>query len=84
MHRSARPSAPSCGRASTDNYRTFVQKVADSRRTGLSAQIEPIAQGRVWLGDQAKENGLVDELGGIDRAIELIKQRASIGANPRR
>ena len=62
------------------NYRSFVQKVADSRNRPF-AQIEPIAQGRVWLGDQAKENGLVDELGGIDRAIELIKQRASIGAS---
>lgn len=62
------------------NYRSFVQKVADSRNRPFS-QIEPIAQGRVWLGDQAKENGLVDELGGIDRAIELIKQRASIGAS---
>jgi protease-4 len=62
------------------NYQVFVQKVADSRRKPFD-QIEPVAQGRVWLGDQAKENGLVDELGGIDRAIELVKQRASIGFN---
>ena len=33
----------------------------------------------LWLGDQAKERGLVDELGGIDRAIELVKERAKIG-----
>jgi protease-4 len=42
--------------------------------------IEPLAQGRVWLGDQAKANGLVDELGGLDRAIELIKAKAGIAA----
>jgi protease-4 len=61
------------------HYRSFVQKVADSRKRPFD-QIEPVAQGRVWLGDQAKENGLVDELGGIDRAIELVKLKASIGA----
>ncbi len=62
------------------NYHSFVQKVADSRNRSF-AQIDAVAQGRVWLGDQAKENGLVDELGGIDRAIEMVKQRASIGAS---
>jgi protease-4 len=42
--------------------------------------VEPLAQGRVWLGSQAKANGLVDELGGLDRAVELIKQKAKIPA----
>jgi protease-4 len=37
-----------------------------------------IAQGRVWTGAQAKNIGLVDELGGIDRAVTLAKQRAKI------
>jgi protease-4 len=60
-----------------DNYHAFVQKVADSRKRPFD-QIEPVAQGRVWLGDQAKDNGLVDELGGIDRAVQVIKRRASI------
>ena len=36
------------------------------------------AQGRVWTGRQAKEIGLVDELGGLDRAIAIAKQRAKI------
>ena len=63
-----------------DNYRTFVQKVAASRKRTVD-QIEPVAQGRVWLGDQAKDAGLVDELGGIDRAIDMIKQKASIPAS---
>jgi protease-4 len=59
------------------DYRDFVTKVADGRRKNFN-DIEPLAQGRVWLGAQAKQNGLVDELGGLDRAIELVKQRAKI------
>lgn len=60
-------------------YEDFVGKVAAARRKPASV-IEPLAQGRVWLGDQAKANGLVDELGGLDRAIELIKAKAGIAA----
>jgi protease-4 len=59
------------------DYEDFVSKVAAARKKPFAA-IEPIAQGRVWLGDQAKANGLVDELGGIDRAIELVKKKAGI------
>ena len=44
-------------------------------------QVEPLAQGRVWLGTQAKMNGLVDEIGGLDRAVEMIKQRTNIPAS---
>ncbi len=62
------------------DYEDFVAKVAAARRKPVSA-IEPIAQGRVWLGDQAKANGLVDELGGIDRAIEVIKAKSGIPAS---
>jgi protease-4 len=62
------------------NYRTFLEKVAGSRHRPVD-QIEPVAQGRVWLGEQARENGLVDELGGIDKAIELVKRKASIPAS---
>jgi len=61
------------------NYRDFVKKVADSRKRPVN-QIEPIAQGRVWLGEQARENGLVDELGGLDRAIDVLKRKASVPA----
>jgi protease IV len=58
-------------------YHTFLQHVADGRRTD-KASIEPLAQGRVWLGSQAKKKGLVDELGGLDRAIEVLKEKANI------
>lgn len=60
-----------------ENYKTFVTKVAQARRRTFD-QIEPLAQGRVWLGSQAKANGLVDQLGGLDRAIELVKEKAKI------
>jgi protease-4 len=59
------------------DYEDFVGKVAAARKKPFGV-IEPIAQGRVWMGDQAKQNGLVDELGGIDRAIELVKKKAGI------
>ncbi len=62
------------------NYHDFVAKVAQARHRPFD-QIEPLAQGRVWLGDQAKSNGLVDELGGIERALELVKQKARIPAS---
>jgi protease-4 len=45
------------------------------------ASILEIAQGRVWMGNQAKGNGLVDELGGLDRAVELIRKKAGIPAS---
>ncbi len=62
------------------NYHDFVAKVAQARRRPFD-QVEPLAQGRVWLGDQAKERDLVDDLGGIDRALELVKQKAKIPAS---
>jgi protease-4 len=62
------------------SYQDFLSKVATARKKKVS-EIEPVAQGRVWLGDQAKANGLVDELGGIDRALELVKKKAGIPAS---
>jgi len=59
------------------SYRDFVTKVAEARHRTFS-QIEPVAQGRVWLGAQARPRGLVDELGGLDTAVDLIKKRAKI------
>jgi protease IV len=65
-----------------ESYRDFVTKVADARHRKFD-QIEPLAQGRVWLGSQAKERGLVDETGGLDKAIEMVKQKAKIPAGER-
>jgi len=61
-------------------YDGFVEKVADSRHS-TPEKIDALAQGRVWTGQQAKQNGLVDELGGLDRAVAVAKQRAKIAAD---
>ena len=58
-------------------YETFVEKAASGRNT-TPEKIDAIAQGRVWTGVQAKQIGLVDELGGLDRALILAKRRAKI------
>ncbi len=60
-------------------YDEFVEKVAASRHS-TPEKIDALAQGRVWTGRQAKQNRLVDELGGLDRAVALAKQRAKIPA----
>jgi protease-4 len=65
-----------------ESYRRFVSRVAGARHRAFD-QIEPLAQGRVWLGDQARERGLVDQLGGLDTAIGLVKQKAGIPAAER-
>lgn len=59
-------------------YRTFVQKVADARGKEWD-QVHEVAQGRVWLGTQAQQHGLVDEIGGFDKAIEIAKREAGLG-----
>jgi protease IV len=61
-------------------YKGFVERVAAGRKKPYDT-IEPLAQGRVWLGAQAKQNGLVDELGGLDRAIEMVRDRAKISSS---
>jgi len=61
-------------------YDQFVEKVAEARHS-TPEKIDALAQGRVWTGRQAKQNGLVDELGGLDRAVAVAKQRAKIAAD---
>jgi protease-4 len=51
-----------------DIYKIFVQRVADGRGKSYE-QIHALAQGRVWTGKAALENGLVDEIGGLDAAV---------------
>lgn len=63
---------------SLDNvYRDFTIKVAEARKLDL-ARMDKLARGRVWTGIEAAGNGLVDEVGGIDRAIGLAKELGSI------
>jgi protease-4 len=61
-------------------YDGFVEKAATARNT-TPERIDAVAQGRVWTGEQAKAQGLVDELGGLDVAVRLAKERAKIPAN---
>jgi protease IV len=58
-------------------YDTFVEKAAAGRNT-TPERIDSVGQGRVWTGRQAKQIGLVDELGGLERALALAKQRAKL------
>jgi protease IV len=60
-------------------YDTFVEKAADGRNT-TPERIDAVGQGRVWTGRQAKQIGLVDELGGLERALAVAKQRAKLPA----
>lgn len=58
-------------------YKAFVTKVADSRGREYEA-IHEVAQGRVWMGRQAKERGLVDELGGFEAVFRRAKEMAGL------
>jgi protease-4 len=60
-------------------YDQFVEKVADARQS-TPEKIDQVAQGRVWTGHQAKQVGLVDQLGGLQDAVAVAKQRARIPA----
>jgi protease IV len=58
-------------------YEDFVTKAATDRSMPVD-ELEKLARGRVWTGADARSNGLVDELGGLDRAIELACRRANL------
>jgi protease IV len=58
-------------------YRTFITKAAEGRKT-TPEEIDAVAQGRVWTGAQALENGLVDRLGGLEEAVAVARERAGI------
>lgn len=63
-----------------DFYYTFVKKAADGRKKSPE-EIDKVAQGRVWTGLRAKDLGLVDELGGMEKAIEVARQLAGLGTD---
>jgi protease IV len=58
-------------------YETFVAKTAEARKR-TPQQIEAVAQGRVWTGQEALAAGLVDALGGLDSAIRAAREKAHI------
>jgi protease IV len=60
-----------------DIYKTFITHVAEGR--GMTPdQVDSIGQGRVWSGSNAIKNGLVDVLGGLDKAIEIAASSAGL------
>jgi protease-4 len=58
-------------------YTTFVSRVAVGRKM-TTAQVDSIAQGRVWSGSEAKKIGLVDEIGGMDAALKYAALLAKV------
>ena len=61
-------------------YTDFVPKVAKGR--GMTEEaVNAIGQGHVWTGKQAKENGLIDEFGGLEKAIDIAKELAKLPAD---
>jgi protease IV len=60
-------------------YADFTGKVADGRRMAPD-RVHELARGRVWTGADALANGLVDELGGLDRAVAIARRRAGLPA----
>jgi protease-4 len=60
-----------------DGYRRFLSLVSESRKK-TPAQIDEIAQGRVWDGGAARQIGLVDQFGGLDNALEWVAGQAEL------
>jgi protease IV len=60
-----------------EGYDIFLQRVADGRNM-TKEQVMAVASGRVWSGIQAKENGLVDVLGGLDDAVRIAAEKAGV------
>ncbi len=61
-------------------FNDFLPKVAKGRNK-TTEEVNTLGQGRVWTGTQAKQNGLIDEFGGLEKAIEIAKQLANLPAD---
>ncbi len=59
------------------HYKGFLKKVSDARKMTLE-KVENIAQGRVWIGKDAKKNGLVDTIGTLKDAVHIAAKKAKI------
>ncbi len=59
-------------------YEDFVSKVARGRDLLTREEVDKVARGLVWTGRQAKENGLVDELGGLSKALFIAQKHAGL------
>jgi protease IV len=61
-------------------FDNFVPKVSKGRGKSVE-EVNTLGQGRVWTGTQAKQNGLIDEFGGLERAIDIAKELAGLPAD---
>lgn len=61
-----------------DTYETFTKKAAEGRGMKLE-NLKAVASGRVWSGIEAKEHGLVDVFGGLEKAVDIAVQAAGVG-----
>ena len=78
MSRSFRPEEKAVLQKYINNgYDLFLKRCADGRGVAVE-DIAKIAEGRVWTGSKAKEIGLVDELGDLDKAVAIAAQKAGI------
>jgi protease IV len=68
------------GRVLEEYYRGFVAKVAANRDLSR-AQVDSLAQGRVWTGLAARQRGLVDRLGGFDEALAMLRDKAGLASD---
>jgi protease-4 len=66
--------------ATYDSYQRFVEKVAQGRGMSFAA-VDSVAQGRVWMGEDARAHGLVDEIGGLEAAVAEARFRAHVPAD---
>ncbi|MGE5262499.1 MAG: signal peptide peptidase SppA [Acidobacteriota bacterium] len=64
-------------------YEDFTGIVASGRHMDIAA-VKKLADGRIYTGKQAKDNGLVDEIGGLDAAVDAAAKAAGISGTPRR
>ncbi len=64
-------------RSNNKVYNTFINRVAEGRNMPES-EVRKVAEGRIWAGQKAKELNLVDEIGGIEMAIQLAAEKAGI------
>lgn len=60
-----------------EGYELFVKRCADGRKLSVES-IKAIGEGRVWSGLEAKRIGLVDEIGGLDKAIDIAVEKAGL------
>ncbi len=83
MHRSFTDDESQRMQSLVDNwYEKFLRRVADGRDMTMAA-VDSVAQGRIWTGKDAREIGLVDELGGLRKTLELAKTRIGLDRDTR-